>query len=152
MSTYAVPTVEQKFALALEQFGRKIRTFARNSFYKLPGYDVSDVEQELRVVLWDCVQTYNPDKGATFNTYFQQCAHNKIASLIRFAQAKTRVANTMTITLEDDAVRYVVENQTAQMDSGEIALMRMQLQDIAEEHGIEAVLNPKQRRRRRTAA
>lgn len=143
----ATATLDRNFALAQEEYKGKIRTFARNSYYKMPGFTTEDVEQELLVVLWDCVRTYNPDKGAKFNTFFQQSAKNKIVSLIRYFEAKTRVANSMVVTLEDDAVRFAIEEDLGGATAEDIALQRMELQAIYEKHGLEAILNPKRRRR-----
>lgn len=131
--TTAVTTLEKKWTLAQREYAGKIRTFARNSYYKLPGHDVEDVEQELLVVLWECVMNYDPTKGAKFNTYFQQSAKNRIITLIRFAEAKRRTATVTT--LDDDAVRAVAEETCYQRDLQDTVLDRLQLEELVKEHG-----------------
>lgn len=144
--------LEERWQLAQERHLGTIKTFARNSYYKMPSFDREDVEQELLVVLYECVVNYDPDKGATFNTYFQQSARNKVISLIRYFEAKTRVANAQTMDLDDDAVRFAVEKAQRGVTSEDIALQRMELQKVYDEQGIDAIINPKRRRRSRKAA
>lgn len=119
-----------KFLAALREYDGKIRTFARNSAYALPGYDVEDVEQELRVVLWQCCEKYDPSKGARFNTYFQQIAINRIRDLIRKSQTEKRVGDKMLVSLDRDDVAVAV--------SHEIAALRIFTTDMssAEDHAL----------------
>lgn len=154
MSATLAPTMplEERWRLAQERYRGTIRTFARNSYYKMPSFDQEDVEQELMVVLYECVMKYDPDKGATFNTYFQQSARNKVISLIRYFEAKTRVANQGVLDLDDDAVRFAVERAQRGVTSEDIALQRMELQKIYDEQGLEAIVNPKRRRRSRKSS
>lgn len=123
-------TVQERFTAALKEYAGKIRTFARNSAYALPGYEVEDVEQELRVVLWQCCEKYNPGKGARFNTYFQQIALNRIRDLIRKADTQARAGDKLLVSLERDDVAVTVD--------AEIAAMRVFTTDMssAEDHAL----------------
>ena len=52
-------------------------------YNKVATLDKEDVEQELRLVLLNCVEKFNPDKGVQFKTYFTRAALNKINELRR---------------------------------------------------------------------
>lgn len=99
-----------------------IRTFARNSTYQLPGFDLDDIESELLVVLWRCVLNYDPNKGASFNTLFQGSARNRIIGLIRKAETIKRKA--IWINLDDEAVRAAVDERL-QVGSAEDSALAM---------------------------
>lgn len=92
-------------------YERKISTFARTHFTKIPGYGQDDLESELREVLWHCVQRYDPNEGATFNTFFWQSAKNRFADLVKAAFRKKRQANVHTESLDTEAVRYAIEQR-----------------------------------------
>lgn len=51
---------------------------------------MDDLEQEFKEVLWRVVETYDPNKGAKFNTLFWQCVRNRLADLTKRAQAEKR--------------------------------------------------------------
>src|SRR5215218_9180629 len=95
------------FEQAQVAFKGTIRTFARNCVHQLPGFAQEDIEQELLMVLWLCVQKYDPNKGASFNTLFQGCARNKVISLVRSAQTQKRKA--LWVNLDAEAVAAEVE-------------------------------------------
>lgn len=97
----------RNFELAQIRYEGTMRTFARSCVHRLPGYDVEDVEQELLVVLWNCVMKYDPDKGAGFNSLFQGCAKNKVISLIRHMETKGRKGTV--VYLEQDDVNLAVQ-------------------------------------------
>lgn len=90
-------TETERFEAAQVEYKSKIKTFARSAYKQLPGHSVEDVEQELLVVLWRCVQNYDPNKGATFNTLFQGSARNRIISLVRFASSQKRFAEVISL-------------------------------------------------------
>lgn len=92
------------FEAAQIRYGGTIRTFARSCVHRLPGYDLDDIEQELLVVLWQCVLKYDPDKGAGFNSLFQGCAKNKVISLIRHMETKGRKGTVVYLEQEDVAL------------------------------------------------
>lgn len=102
-------TLDERFNAALERYERTIYTFARNCVYKLPGFDVDDVAQELRVVLWKSVKGYDPNKGATFNTLFQGNAKRHIISLIRAAETQKRSERENVVQLDPEAFTVATE-------------------------------------------
>lgn len=140
MTVLGDPTFEQKWETAQREYGGKIRTFARNSYYKMPSFDVEDVEQELLVVLWECVVHYDPTKGAKFNTYFQQSAKNRIITLIRYHEAKRRTAPGGVTTLDDDAVRAAAEEAMYSPTTEDRVFDRIALAEVIQEHGPEVLL------------
>lgn len=145
-------TAPATFETAQESYSGVVRTFARNCVYRLPGFDLEDVEQELLVVLWECVENYDDTNGAKFNTFLQRSLKNRVISLIRYADAKIRCANGMTVTLDSNSVQRAVDEMLQGATAESIALDRIQLQEIARDKGIDFVLDPPRRRRSRAAA
>jgi DNA-directed RNA polymerase specialized sigma24 family protein len=135
-----------KWEVASTLYGGKVKTFARNSFRQIPDHEQNDVEQELLVVLWECVVHYDPNKGASFNTYFQQSAKNRVISLIRHYQTKGRTATLVSLT--DEAVEAAVSEMLATTSAEELALMRMTIREFVLEHGEEALSRDRRRSRR----
>lgn len=132
--TTTLISVDDQWALAQREFGKKVKTFARNSAYAVPGYDEADMEQELLVVLWECVANYDPGHGARFNTYFQTSAKNRIVSLIRRFQTASRTADVTSLDVE--AVSLAVDEVFAKGYSAEdTALLRMEVRDAVAAHG-----------------
>lgn len=115
----------ENWQLAQTAFAGKIRTFARNSAYRIPGFDEEDVEQELLIVLYECVVHYNPDRGARFNSYFQGSAKNRIITLIRHFETKSRKGEIAY--LEDEDVRRAVEMSSLQHSAEAIAMMHIDI-------------------------
>lgn len=97
----------ENFGSALKMMNRKITTFARNSFFHVPGFSVEDMEQELLQVLWLAVQSYDPVKGSTFNSFAQQCFRNRIGSLRREVTSQKRSAEI--VSLDVEAVQTALE-------------------------------------------
>lgn len=141
--------LEEKWEAAQLMYGRKVKTFARNSFRQIPYHDQCDMEQEMLIVLWECVRAYDPNKGASFNTFFQQCAKNRITSLIRHYSTKSRAA--VVTSLSDEAVAAVVEEYLTPLTAEDQALLRMELREIVALHG-EGVFDATGRRRLRAAS
>jgi len=69
----------------LEEILLKYDPLIRNiaKYHKVATLDKEDVEQELRLVLLNCIKKFNPDKGVQFDTYFAHAALNKINELRR---------------------------------------------------------------------
>lgn len=97
-STAASP--EARFGMAEPKYRSKIDTFARENAYKLPSHDPEDLVVELQMVLWTCVKTYDPDNGASFNTYFWQVARNRFVNLIEHAYAQKRQGDIYGVSME----------------------------------------------------
>lgn len=120
----------EKWAAAQAAFRNKIHTFAVNSYRQIPGYSVEDMEQELMEVLWWCTFDYDPHRGATFNTFFQSSARNRISSLIRYSNAKRRKADW--VSLEEEDVRSAVESLLARNVVEDRAIDRCELQSLVQ--------------------
>jgi DNA-directed RNA polymerase specialized sigma24 family protein len=124
----AAPSFDtSNFEQAQVAFKGTIRTFARNCVHQLPGFAQEDIEQELLMVLWLCVQKYDPNKGASFNTLFQGCARNKVISLVRSAQTQKRKA--LWVNLDAEAVAAEVEMR---MSVGSAERSYLALEEIRE--------------------
>jgi DNA-directed RNA polymerase specialized sigma subunit len=52
--------------------------------------EVADLEAEMYEVLFKCVVKYNPDNGASFNTFIWQAIYNRFRSILRFNSASKR--------------------------------------------------------------
>lgn len=120
-------TIADRFEAAQVDYRGKIRTFARNSVNQIPGFDLEDIEQELLVVLWQCVIKYDPNKGASFNTLFQGCARNKVITLIRHGNTKGRKASV--VSLDDEAVRLAVDEADRWGSAEDIVLANLSILD-----------------------
>jgi RNA polymerase sigma factor (sigma-70 family) len=140
----------ERWDAAQRAYRGKIRTFARNSVRQLPGYEVADVEQELLVVLWQCVEKYDPNRGASFNTLFQGSARNKIISLIRRYSTQSRKA--LVMSLDEEAVRTVIEDTLSTSSAEDIALMRILIGEAVTQLGPEVLSGNRTRARRRKSA
>lgn len=134
----------ERFEQAQLKYGQKVRTFARNSFNQVPYHDLEDMVQELTIVLWECVRTYNPDRGASFNTFFQQSAKNRVISLIRHYQTKGRAGST--VSLDVEAVSWAVDEFLSDASAEDLALMRMEIREAVLAGG-EGVLDGRRRKR-----
>lgn len=126
-------TFEEKWEATQRLYGRKCNTFARNCYYGLPGFDVEDVEQEMLIVLWRCVRNYDPNKGASFNSFFQQCAKFRVRDLLRQANTKGRKAEIVYLNEED--LQFAIEAYLS-VDSAEVvALQRAEIDRYVLEYG-----------------
>lgn len=90
-----------RFESAQLQYARRIKAFSRRNFRSLPGTDQVDLEQEILEVLWGVCNTYDPNHGATFNTYFWECAKRKFLDLHKAASRKKRVGDYERVFLDD---------------------------------------------------
>jgi len=93
---------------AIERYRGTISTFARNARSALPQMDQEDIEQELYIILWKCVEGYDPEKGASFNTLFQGSAKNKVISLIRHYRTGMRQPKHGLIHMDNEDVAAAV--------------------------------------------
>lgn len=102
----------------------KIRTAARNAAYVSPDHDIEDMEQELLLVLADSVKRYDPQRGATFNSFFWMRAKQRIHQLATRAKAQCRSG--FTVSLEEEAVAAAIDQSLASVSAETVFL--------AEEH------------------
>ncbi len=136
---------QARWEAAQIEYRSRVRTFARNSYYRMPSFSAEDVEQELLVVLWECVVHYDPSNGAKFNTYFQTCAKRRIITLIRHFDAIKRKAELVSLTREE--VKLAVDMFISEQSAEQRALDRMQIQEYVSVHGIDALMKPRRRKR-----
>lgn len=128
-------SMPRKWDAAFRAFQAKIKTFARNSYYTVPGFTAADMEQELLEVLWWCVFDYDPGKGATFNTFFQTSARNRISTLKRAATAVKRGSGVDASYLEEEAL-VGVSDELHMCESAEATVVRrINIAEYAAEHG-----------------
>lgn len=52
--------------------------------------ELADLESEMYEVLYKCVMKYDPDKGATFNTFLWQGVYNRFRTILRTNSADKR--------------------------------------------------------------
>lgn len=99
-----------RFMKAQPVYRKKIQRFSRNraALRLIPGYDQSDWENDLLEVLWRACCSYDPDKGASFNTYFWRMTNNHQISLHRKAASQKRVGDYERISLDEEEVREVI--------------------------------------------
>jgi DNA-directed RNA polymerase specialized sigma24 family protein len=119
----------------LPEYGRKVKTFARNSYYLCPGWDPADMEQELLMVLWNTSQNFDPSRGCKFNTLFQRNAVNRIISLKRHYNTQSRKADL--VSLDVEAVQGTVEEFLTTCDAETRALAAMEVKAYVAVHGEE---------------
>jgi RNA polymerase sigma factor (sigma-70 family) len=68
-----------EFEEAIVKYGGLIYYFSQKYFLK--GFDKEDLQQEFRMVLFNCMQYYNPkDSKASFLTYYTQSIRNFITN------------------------------------------------------------------------
>jgi len=59
-----------------------------------------DLIQELSMVLFRAMQTFQFDKGTKFNTYFWKCAQNQLGCINVYNKAKKRTAENGTVSMQ----------------------------------------------------
>lgn len=113
MITVPQAVLRNRFEQAERAFRGTIRTFAYNCVKQLPDMDLDDISQELLTVLWRCVQNYDPDRGASFNTLFQGCARRHVIGLVRAANVQKRGKGRIT-SLDPEAFALAVEQMSTE--------------------------------------
>lgn len=61
--------------------------------------EVADLEAEMYEVLFKCVLKYNPDNGASFNTFIWQAIYNRFRSIMRYQNASKRAGKEVPFSL-----------------------------------------------------
>lgn len=57
--------------------------------YNIPGYDQEDILQEVRIGVMKAVRGYNPERGASFETYAYMCVERRLILLLsKFTRGK----------------------------------------------------------------
>lgn len=151
---YTAEEQEARWQQTYQAFYPKIRTFARNlyrwvgytpeGFEKVSGLNLEDLEQELLVVLWKCLETYDPAKGSAFNTYFQTAARNRLVLIGRHFRTKKRFSTW--VSLDDEAVAQAIDEFLLEASSEDEAIAALA---VAER--IQRSMPVKNERRRRVS-
>lgn len=84
-----------------------------------------DLEVELQEVLFLTCNAYDPNNGATYNTFFWQAVKNRVIDLKKSAFRQKRKANAYTDSLDEEALRYAVEEATAHPSAEDEILARI---------------------------
>lgn len=58
--------------------------------YTIPGYDVEDIAQELRMILFKADRLFDPNRGTKFITYLYASFNDKIIKLYRDVQGRKK--------------------------------------------------------------
>lgn len=138
-----VSVAERRFELAHVAWRGKIASYARNALrganqghargVYIENMDAEEIEQELLSVLWKCVQSYDPDSGATFNTFAQRAFQNQIVSLARKSSAKVRKPTGQVVSLDVEEVRAAIDAyRSAASSEEEFFALRMVEERLAE--------------------
>lgn len=133
---------QARFDRAEPDYRRRINSYARQNFRALPGSDDKDLAQEILLVLWSACQDYDPNHGATFNTFFWGKVERRFLDLHKAASRKKRQGDYERVSLEAESVRLAVAERT--------------LGDSAEDHYIAEMnviehLRAKKKRKKRKA-
>lgn len=104
---------QENFTQAHKAMRRRLESFSRSSFFHIPGFTEADMQQELLTTMFLAVQTYDPTKGRTFNTFLQMCWRNRIGTLRRAAGSQSRSATI--ISLDSGALNQALQDRL--MDS-----------------------------------
>lgn len=99
--------------------------------YQIPGMDYEDVMQELRLVCWEALKRWTPDRGAKLSTYACTVAKTRMKELFRSSQAKKRAEDSRIGSLDEEMENGVLVIEI--IDSGETSPEDMVLnQEIIE--------------------
>lgn len=81
---------DRDFEVFHKEWEPKMKSMASRTFIKDTAVSREDVYQELSFTLWKCFNTYDPDSGVQFNTYFYTSAKNQVYMMLAHAGAKKR--------------------------------------------------------------
>ena len=83
---------------------RPIIYHARNKYF-LRDMDYQDWMQEGWIVLYQCIENFEPGFGATFGTFFKRAFENRLTSLLRKEQAYKRKGNIYKVSMEQSILQ-----------------------------------------------
>ncbi len=69
---------DEEYLEALVQWSPQLHRLARSY---IPYYDYEDILQELRIVLFKCLQQFNSNNGAKFHTYLTHALRNRLGRI-----------------------------------------------------------------------
>jgi DNA-directed RNA polymerase specialized sigma24 family protein len=121
-----------RFEQASPIYSRKIRSYSRQKLRNrsLPSTGQDDLENELLEVLWLCCLGYDPNAGATFNTFFWTAAENRYLDLHKAASRQKRVGDYERVWLEDEDVQRVVSERCVAGSAEEEAMAQMLVVEV----------------------
>lgn len=121
----------ERFALAQPAYKQKIKRYSRQkaALRIIPGYDECDFENDLLEVLWMACRTYDPNKGASFNTLFWQMTNNHLISLHRKSAALKRVGDYERVSLDVEEVREAIAELRSDPSAETEYLARLSVQE-----------------------
>lgn len=91
-------------------YERDIIAKAKSS--NIPGFDWEDIAQELRVILWQKLEKFDPNKGAKEKTFAQRIMKNRILDLARYANRQKRKIDSYHLSLDELLEKeYKLESQ-----------------------------------------
>ncbi len=91
-----------------------------------PGLEAEDAMQEGLIALFRAVQTYQPDKGAAFETYAQRCVAHAVEDVAKAAARKKHSPLNHSVPLEQQtAFAEGPEDITIQKEQFHIAMNRI---------------------------
>lgn len=90
---------EEDFVEFHNEWESKMRKMASKTFIMDTAVDNEDVFQEISYTLWKCYNSYDPDVGVQFNTYFYTSAKNQVYMMLQHAGAKKRAGTTVSLDL-----------------------------------------------------
>lgn len=119
-----------RFEAARSDYDRRIKSYARRHFRALPGTDAADLESELLEVLWLTCQAYDPNHGATFNTFFWTNAERRFLDLHKAASRQKRAGDYERVSIEADSVREVIAEISLEHSAEDQALARINVIEL----------------------
>lgn len=142
----------EKFVAAQLAFDKKLDTHVRALLPHVSGHDRSyeadDIKQELLAVLWKCVESYDPDRGAKFNTFAWRSIQHRSTSMIREVTAAKRTAKGGVVSLDVEAIGIVVDEMLSHDSAEDHAMANLLVLRRLESGEDEA---PRRTRRKRSA-
>ena len=95
---------------------------SRAAGYFGPGLEHQDFVQEGLLGLWNAVRSYDPQRGAAFSTYAEQCVVNCIYSAVRSSLSPRQAPLRDYVSISEDEDGQVV--QLPQAENPEIAYIK----------------------------
>lgn len=119
----------ERFTLATPLYERKIRTYSKIHFREIAGYEQNDLENDLLEVLWLACRHYDPDHGATFNTFFWELVKRRFLDMLKKERRLKRGGGMIEmVSLDEDAIRAVAAEIRSDPSAEEEALARINVQ------------------------
>lgn len=107
--------------LAFLKYKNGIGKFCR-LYHRNVGMEVADLESEMYAVLHKCVESYDPDKGATFNTLMWNAIYNRFRTIIRYNGAGKRAGHEILVDMQFD--QSSVEGDMSTSDYAQLGISK----------------------------